>query len=93
MDKAVATPVLCENLFAEDEPCESFAFEKFQYTTPMPKQIMSDQLVATSIMAVQNIHNHESGKLLRVLFDMGGDRTMICKQKRLAKGCESHGFG
>ena len=28
-------------------------------------------------MVVQNIHNHESGKLLRVLFDMGGDCTGI----------------
>ena len=76
-DKAVATPVLRENFCAEDEPCESFAFEKFQYTIPTPKQVISDRLVATSIMVVQNIHNHESGKLLRVLFDTGGDRTMI----------------
>ena len=36
-------------------------------------------------MVVQNIHNHESGKLLRVLFDTGGDRTIIYRST-LPKG-------
>ena len=67
-DKAVATPVLREDLCAEDDPYDSFAFEKFQYAIPTPKQNMSNRMVATSIMVVQTIHNHESGKLLRVLF-------------------------
>ena len=70
-------PGLREDLCSKDEPCESFAFEKFQYAIPTPKQIIANRLVATSIMVVQTIHNHESGKLLRVLFDTGGDRTMI----------------
>jgi len=36
-------------------------------------------------MVVDKVHNHESGKLLRVLFDSGGDRTMI-HRSALPKG-------
>ena len=77
LDKAVATPNLCEDICAEDNSCDGYAFDKFEYRFPTPKQNWSGRLVATSIMVVDKVHNHESGKLLRVLFDSGGDRTMI----------------
>ena len=85
LDKAVATPNLCENICPEDNYCDGYAFGKFEYRVPTPKQNWSGRLVATSIMVVDKVHNHESGKLLRVLFDSGGDRTMI-HRSTLPKG-------
>ena len=65
---------------------DCFAFEKIEYKVPTPKiNISEQQLVATTIMVVDTIHNHESTKLLRVLFDSGGSRTMI-NRRVLPKG-------
>ena len=76
----------------ENESCvddyydDCFAFEKIEYKVPTPKiNISEQQLVATTIMVVDTIHNHESTKLLRVLFDSGGSRTMI-NRRVLPKG-------
>ena len=67
----------CEEFCAEDASCDEYAFDRFEYRIPTAKQNWSNRLVANSIMVVDRIHNHESGRLLRVLFDSGGDRTMI----------------
>ena len=55
----------------ENESCvddyydDCFAFEKIEYKVPTPKiNISEQQLVATTIMVVDTIHNHESTKLL-----------------------------
>ena len=60
----------------ENESCvddyydDCFAFEKIEYKVPTPKiNISEQQLVATTIMVVDTIHNHESTKLLRVLIN------------------------
>ena len=77
VNNTVVTCKLHENLFQNDIPSNSYAYDSFEYIVPTPKQIIGDRLVATSIMVVENIHCHGSGKLLRVCFDSGGDRTMI----------------
>ena len=47
----------------------------------MPKPKTSapshEEAIDHSLMVVQNIHNHESPHLLRVLFGSGGARNMI----------------
>ena len=46
---------------------------------PVPKAEppKNSRLMAMSIMIIKAIHNHESQKPLRVLFDSGGIKTMI----------------
>ena len=58
---------------------EIYNFEPLEYRVPVPKteSPKDTRLMATSIMIVKTIHNHESQKLLRVLFDSGGTKTMI----------------
>ena len=80
-----STSKLHENLFQNEDISDNYAYDRFEYAVPTPKQIISNRLVATSIMVVENIHGHGSGKLLRVLFDSGGDRTMI-HRNALPKG-------
>ena len=59
---------LHENLLQNENISNSYAYDRFEYMVPTPKQIIGDRLVATSIMVVENIHGHGSGKLLQVLF-------------------------
>ena len=42
--------------------------------TPVP---IHEGAIDYSLMVVHHIHNHESPRLLRVIFDSGGARTMI----------------
>ena len=46
---------------------------------PIPKTSVpiNEGAIDHSLMVVQNIHNNESPRLLCVLFDSGGERTMI----------------
>ncbi|KAL7530913.1 LOW QUALITY PROTEIN: hypothetical protein ACHAXR_008651, partial [Thalassiosira sp. AJA248-18] len=65
----------------DDYPSEdAFNFEPITYEVPAPKRARTEaapNLMATSVMVVGLIQNHTSGKLLRVLFDSGGTKTMI----------------
>jgi len=78
--------------YVEDYYDDCFAFEKIEYKVPTPNiNISEQQLVATTIMVVDTIHNHESTKLLRVLFDSGGFRMMI-NRRVLPKGVNTMGL-
>ena len=81
-----------DELYVDDYYDDAFAFEKINYTVPTPKiNISEQQLVATTIMVVDTIHNHESTKLLRVLFDPGGSRTTV-HRRALPKGVNPMGL-
>ena len=58
---------------------ECYSFETLIYKVPTPKTYAPSHkgAIAHSLMAIHKIHNHESPRLLRVLFDSGGARTMI----------------
>ena len=61
---------------------EVYNFEPLAYQVPVPKAEppKNSRLMATSTMVVKSIQNHASQKLLRVLFDSGGTKTMIHRQ-------------
>ena len=59
---------------------EIYEFEPITYDIPVHKQIRTEppaNLMAVLVMVVGKIHNHTSKKMLRVLFDSGGMKTMI----------------
>ena len=58
---------------------ECYSFEPLIYKVPTPKTSAPrhEVAIAYSLMIVHKIHDHESPRLLRLLFDSGGARTMI----------------
>ena len=62
------TPNPHKELLTDNEPWDNCSFNNFEHKIPTLKEKLNDQLVATSIMVVDKIHNHAPGKLLHILF-------------------------